>query len=158
MELLLLKTNAGLIPCDDEGKEFIAKKKLGATLHADVTEVRNGALFRKWWSMVKYAYDHWNEVVGAVEYNGVAVKPAFERFRKDVTILAGYFEPVVNINGELRLEASSLKWAKMTEETFELLYSATLKVLIEKVFNGQLAPKYEPHELRAVMDGLEAYG
>src|SRR5690606_26998343 len=112
--LLWIKSSTILIPGTDESALWLAKKKNGATIVADVHEMRNGAFFRKWWSLVQYAFDHWSERCEPMEYRGMPVLPNFERFRKDVTILSGFYVPVHNIKGELRVEAESLKWAKMT--------------------------------------------
>ena len=44
------------------------------------------------------------------------------------------FDRLFAINGELRLEAESISFAGMDDDRFEALYSATINVLIAKVF------------------------
>lgn len=152
MDLLFQKSATGLLPACEEAAEWLRKKKLGATILVEPREMRNGAYFRKWFALVQFAYDHWSECVATIEYNGQPVLPDFERFRKDVTISAGFYHPVVNLKGELRIEAESLKWSQMTEERFDQLYSATIQVMLRRVFNGEVCKTWTEGELRAVVE------
>lgn len=156
-DLLFTKSPSGLVPADEQTREWLAKKKLGATIQANATEMRNGAFFRKWWSLVNLAYDHWKDDAATVEYKGERVQPNFERFRKDLTISAGFFEPVVNLKGELRLEPKSLKWSQMDETEFTKLYDATIQVLLQRVFNGQVCRTMSEHELRSIAEQICEY-
>jgi hypothetical protein len=152
MELLFAKGTTGLVPACEESTDWLAKKKLGATIMVEPREMRNGAYFRKWWALVKLGYDYWSECATTIQYKGENVLPEFERFRKDVTILAGHYHPVVNLKGEVRIEADSLKWASMDEDTFGKLYDKTIQVLISKVFNGTITKEWSEEELRSVVD------
>ncbi len=152
MELLFQKSATGLIAACEEAADWLRKKKLGATLLVEPREMRNGAYFRRWWALVKFSFDHWSESVQTIEYNGQPVLPDFERFRKDVTISAGFYRAVVNLKGELRIEPESLKWSSMSEERFDQLYSATIQVMLKRVFNGEICKTWTESELRAVVD------
>jgi hypothetical protein len=154
MELLFQKGATGLIPACEESADWLAKKKLGATILVEPREMRNGAFFRKWWALVKLGYDYWSEAAATVEFRGQPVLPEFDRFRKDVTIMAGFYHAVVNLKGEVRIEAESLKWAKMTEETFTKLYDATIQVMLQRVFNGSVCKRWSESELRSVADQI----
>jgi len=149
-ELIFQKGASSLIPACEEATEWLRKKKIGATILVKPCEPRNGAFFRKWWALVKLGYDHWSECAQTVQHNGQNVLPEFDRFRKDVTILAGFYHPVVNLKGEVRIEPESLKWASMSEETFSKLYDATIQVLLRRVFNGQVCKSWTEAELRRV--------
>lgn len=83
--------------------------------------------------------------------------PERERFRKDVTIMAGFYHPVVNLKGEVRIEPESLKWASMSEETFTKLYDATIQVLLQKVFNGSVCKRWTEVELRRVANEVLSF-
>ena len=154
MDAVLVRTPLGLVPDDDATREWFNKLKMGATIHADARQLRNGAFFRKWWALVNLGYDHWSDAVETLEYKGERVLPEFERFRKDVTILAGFYHSVVNIKGEMRIEADSLKWVSMSEESFTKLYDATIRVLLRKVFNGQVCPNWSEEQLRSVAEQI----
>lgn len=149
-EYLFQKGSTGLIPACEEAQEWLRKKKLGVTILVEPREMRNGPFFRKWWALVKLGYDYWSEGAATIEYRGQPVLPEFDRFRKDVTILAGFYRPVVNIKGEVRIEPESLKWASMSEKTFSKLYEATIQVLLSKVFNGRVCKQWTEEQLRGV--------
>lgn len=150
MELLFQKGATGLIPACEEASDWLRKKKVGATIVVEPHEMRNGPFFRKWWALVKLGFDYWSESATTIEYRGQPVLPEFERFRKDVTIMAGFYRPVVNLKGELRIEAESLKWSKMSEERFTKLYDATIRVMLQRVFNGKVCKRWTEAELRSV--------
>jgi hypothetical protein len=154
MEILLIRTPYGFMPADDEAQEQLKKFRLGALAKLDVVQMRNGAFFRKWWALVKLGYDYFSEACETQEYKGQPVLPNFDRFRKDVTILAGFHRPVWNVNGDMRVEAESLAWASMTEERFTELYDATIKVLLNKVFNGKRVSAWTEEELRSVAEQI----
>jgi hypothetical protein len=156
-DLLFAKAPFGLVPADEQTREWLGKKKLGATIQANATEMRNGAFFKKWWSLINLAYDYWKDDAATVEYKGERVQPNLERFRKDVTISAGFFEPVVNIKGELRLDAKSLKWSQMDETEFSKLYDATIQVLLQRVFNGKVCMTMTEAELRSIAEQITEY-
>jgi hypothetical protein len=157
MELLLIKSQQILVPGRDEDAEWLGKKKQGATILGDFHEMRNGAYFRKWWSLVKYAFDQWSETCEPEDYKGLPVQPNFDRFRKDVTILAGFRIATWNIRGELRVEAESLKWSKMSEERFGQLFEATLQALTQSVFNGKRCRSLTPKQLNEIHDMIWSY-
>lgn len=157
MELIFQKGATGLIPACEEANEWLRKKKIGATILVEPREPRNGPFFRKWWSLVTLGYEHWSDSVATIEYKGQRVLPEFDRFRKDVTILAGFYRAVVNLKGEVRIEPESLKWASMTEDTFTKLYDATIQVLLQKVFNGTVCKSWTEAELRSVVAQVMEY-
>lgn len=150
MNLIFQKGATGLIPACVEAAEWLAKKKLGATIAVEPHEMRNGPFFRKWWALVQLGYDYWSESAVTIEYRGQPVLPEFERFRKDVTISAGFYYPVVNLKGEVRIEAESLKWGSMSEERFTELFDATIQVMLQRVFNGTVCKTWTEAELRRV--------
>jgi hypothetical protein len=150
MRTLFIKSQTGLTPACEEARDWLSKKKLGSTIMVEPCEMRNGPFFKKWFALVEMAYGYWSENVKPLEYRGRPVLPSFVRFRKDVTIWAGYYEPVVNLKGEVRIEALSIAWASMNEETFTKLYDATIQVLLAKVFNGKVCQRWTEDQLRRV--------
>lgn len=64
----------------------------------------------------------------------------FDRFRKDLTILAGFYVQTVRLNGEVRTEAQSLAYASMEQEKFERVFNALINAAIKHVFAGTTDP------------------
>jgi Protein of unknown function (DUF1367) len=150
MELLFQKGSTGLMPACEEATQWLSKKKLGAVILVEPREMRNGKFFKKWFALVEMAYGYWSEAIETLEYKGQPVRPSFLRFRKDLTIMAGYYDAVVNLKGEVRIEAASIAWANMDEQTFTQLYDATIQVLLAKVFNGTVCKQWTERQLRDV--------
>ena len=135
MMLALMKTPLGqMVPADDESTELVATLKTGDVVRADFAKQRNYKFHRKMFAMLKVGFDHWEPATQ--EHNGLPVQKSFERFRKDCIIAAGYYEPVVALNGEVRAEAHSISFAKMDEAEFEKLYSAVADVLLQRVLKN----------------------
>ena len=138
-EILLMKAPGGyLLPASDEEAEKCKRFKVGAVLRCSVSQVRNYEFHKKWFALIKIAFDAWSDIAQRPTWNGAEVQPNMDRFRKDVTVLAGFYKPVFNVKGELRMEPESISFASMTQERFEGLYSATINVILEKILpNGQ---------------------
>lgn len=133
MEVFLVKTMSGaLVPMDQETEAF-KRFKVGSVIRCDIKEMRNGKFFKKYWALVKVAFDLWTETMPSIQYKGMDIAPNFDRFRKDLIVLSGYYNATFNVKGEVRMEPVSLRWAEMNEGTFEDLYQKTLTTIIEKI-------------------------
>lgn len=149
----LRKTISGLVPDREEDAELIRRFKVGSVVKAEITHPRNLRFFRKWFALVKVAFGLWEETGIHATHKGQTILPNFEKFRKDVTILAGHCHPVINVNGELRLEADSISFSHMDEETFERLYSATLTAIVHRVMRGRISEE----RLREMAERVEEF-
>jgi len=135
-DVVLVKTPGGaLAPADDGARAFIEKLKAGFGVRATVRKVRNIKFHRKAFALFKLAFDVW-EPVAPLEYKGLPVAKEFERFRKDLTILAGFYKAVYNVRGEVRLEAESLSFGNMDDERFEQVYRAVLTAVWDRVLRS----------------------
>lgn len=154
-ELMLTRTAGGaLVPHSEQDAERIRRYKVGAAIRCNTVEMRNGRFFRKWWALADFAFGLWSETMPQQEYKGQQVQPSKERFRKDLTILAGYYHPVWDIKGDMRVEADSLAWASMDEDTFEALYSATINAVLTKILHNT---KLTDADLRAHVERVMAF-
>ena len=149
MEILCRRVPGGLAPESDDEAAKLGKLKAGASVRVTVTQEVNAKFRRKWWALAKYAFGLWSETMPEQQYRGQEVQPNFERFRKDLTILAGHFHPVWTLKGEMRVEANSLSWARMTDDAFEAFYSATIDAVLAKILTGS---KLTEADLRAHVD------
>jgi len=131
MKAFLVKTISGMLPFGVDSEVWYNKKKLGVVIEVDAIEVRNPGFHRKFFALLNLAFGYWEPGEVSAKY-GVPEKN-FERFRKDVTILAGYHHTVIRLDGTARVEADSISFAKMEQETFESLYSNVLDVLLNRI-------------------------
>ena len=132
--LYLTKTHYGLVPGDQPTLDYITHMDHGQIIRGEFKKVRNYEFHKKFFALLQVGFDAWESP--DLEYKGEKVEKNYERFRKDVTILAGYYQPVTNVKGEIRLEAKSISFAKMDAEEFEKLYSDVVNVLLHKVLKN----------------------
>lgn len=134
-ELVLTKTPAGaLIPADAPSAEFVQKLKVGSGLRGEFKRQRNPRFHRKVFALFQLAYDIWDAPV--LEYRGQPVAKNFDRFRRDLTILAGHYEAATNLRGEVRLEAKSLSFGSMDDDEFGKVYASLLNVVWDRVLKA----------------------
>lgn len=132
MELILEKQQGcTLKPSSDEDAIRILKLPSGAGLRAEIKQIRNYKFHKKFFAMLQIGFEAFRPA--DQYYKGALVQKSFDRFRKDCVILAGYYEPVTNLKGEVRLEAKSISFANMSQDEFEDLYTAVCNVLLQKV-------------------------
>lgn len=152
-EIVLAKTPGGaLVPVDDEGRELIAKLKMGQGVRAKVVRARNPAFHRKVMALFNLAFGAWNPDTLPV-WKGEPVRPSFDRFRKDLTIIAGHYTATANLKGEVRLEAKSLAFANMDEDEFQKVYSDVLNAVWDRVLK-HVAGYASPEDVDRVVNEL----
>ncbi len=135
-ELVLTRTPAGaLAPADAPSAEYIQKLKAGAGIRGEFKRQRNPRFHRKAFALFNLAFDVWD--APALEYKGQPVAKDFDQFRKDLTILAGHYEAVTNLKGEVRLIAKSLNFSNMGEDEFGTVYAAILAVVWERILKAK---------------------
>lgn len=148
-EIILMKSALdALIPYDEAAAEFVRKCKTGELLHSDYKRVRNYRFHKKYFALIKFAFDQW-EPKGELSYKGMPVSKNLNRFRKDIAILSGFFETAVNLKGEVRLEAKSISFSQMDEIEFEQLYSTTINVVLSRILTN-----YTREDLDLVVENL----
>lgn len=150
-EIILTKAaNGTLVPVDPQAQEFIAKLKLGAGVSATVKKHRNPRFHRKYFALLNLAYESWEPA--DKEFRGLPVQKNFDRFRKDVIIAAGFYDVVVNINGDVRAEAKSINFSSMDDADFSDLYSKTVDVVLNRFLTN-----YSRDDLDSVIDQILAF-
>jgi uncharacterized protein DUF1367 len=137
-EIYLRRVPHGFVPDTEDDFEACKPFKLGEVVKADIKRPRNLRFLRKYFALLRVAYQLWEETGVRATYKGEEVRPSFKRFRKDVICLAGYGEPVVNVRGEVRFEADSIAFGNMEEEVFEKLYNETINVILHKILRGKV--------------------
>lgn len=130
--IVLMKAPGGyLVPCDEPSRELVNQWRVGQGVRAEVKKARNLAFHRKFFAMLNVGFDAWEPPQPA--HRGLPVAKNFERFRKDVLIAAGFYEPVVNLRGDVRAEPKSISFGSMDDDEFAQVYSKVADVLLQKV-------------------------
>lgn len=132
--------DGALRPDSPEGLEQLRKVKVGVGVRCEVKQIRNYKFHQKLICLMTLAYEHFCEFgISQVEYKGQPVTPSFDRFRKDLTVLAGHYTPVFGIRGDMRLEPKSLSFAKCTEEEAHKIYSDVIDAALKNVYRASIS-------------------
>ncbi|MBE5254540.1 DUF1367 family protein [Mixta mediterraneensis] len=135
MQIEMIKSAGGVfVPAFDHDLPRLAKFKNGEQYTLEAKLTRNPAFHRKAFALFNFCFQHWAADRAGLEHADEATQ--FDRFRKDLTILAGFYEQTVRLNGEIRTEAKSLAYANMEPDEFERCYSALVNAAIKHVFAG----------------------
>ena len=119
------------IPWDDIAIEEMNKFKTNEVYEVEIKRGRNPSFHGKVFSFLQFVYHHYqdpNEHLGQAE--------SFNRFRKSLAVLAGYYESFYDYDGSVRLEARSLSYSSMKQSDFEEFYKAAITAAMRHVFNG----------------------
>lgn len=124
---------------DEASEEWDRENKIGQTVTSIWKKRRQLWRHRKYFALLNIAFDNWqpgeiNSKYGIPEKN-------FDRFRKDIAILCGFYSVAVRLDGSTRIEADSISFAKMDEQAFRDLYSKTIDLLITTVYKGKMTPE-----------------
>lgn len=124
MDIYLMNTASGLIPCTDEDYEKKRKLKIGRVYKTKMTLARNYEFHKKYFALINCAWEYQNErTVEFFHHNPDA-------FRKTVEISAGHYELVYSIaRREWVEQAKSIAFDKMDEAEFQDLYERVKDVL-----------------------------
>jgi hypothetical protein len=127
---LVKRPNGSFMPAYPLDAEKAKRFVTGEIVQAKVTKPRNPKFHRKFFALLNVGFDYWTP---EAEYKGRVVEKNMDRFREEVTILAGYYDVVASLGGSVRLKAKSIAFANMEEDEFERLYSAVINVILQKV-------------------------
>lgn len=151
MKAYLRKLPGGLFrPESDEDLEAMRTIGVGDVISVEFKRPRNYKFHKKFFAMLQVGFDAWEPEER--EYKGLPVQKEFNRFRQDVIIAAGFYDVVVNIQGEVRAVAKSISFGAMSEEEFGKLYNAVANVLLQKVLQN-----YTEADLESVVQDLMGF-
>jgi len=131
MQITLIKSLGGWANGDENAEKLHSSVKLGSVIHSDFKRMRNAAFHRKLFALFQLSFEYFDPPETDTKWG----KPEkhFDTFRKNVTILAGYGHPVFNIDGTFKMEADSLSFGSMDQDTFNELYQRILDVLMKRI-------------------------
>lgn len=155
MKVMLAKQRGNvLVPADPEAEKLIASIKIGDGISVEAKKARNIRFHRKFFTLLNLAFDIW-EPVNDMLVRNQPINKCFEKFREDILILAGHYEAVFGINGNVRLRAKSISFARCDEYEFNDIYRSVLTVVWEKVLRFAQFPSEQ--EVERVVNLLIAY-
>jgi hypothetical protein len=147
-EIVLTKAaNGVLLPADQQSAECIAKMKLGAGIKMKFTKHNNVKFHRKMFALANLAYEAWEPL--ETTYKNEIVAKNFDQFREDITILAGFYESRVRLNGEIRIIAKSWAFESMDDIEKDRLYNSIINVVLSRILT-----KYTRADLDAVVESV----
>lgn len=129
-DLIFAKGARGLVPSDERSEAWFRKLRAGGLVRVKAFTMRNPKFHRKFFAMLKVAYDNWPHPTVETPYG--PAECSLDQFRNDVICMAGYGELVANVRGEWRFRAKSIAFHRMGEDQFEDLYSAVLRVILRQ--------------------------
>jgi hypothetical protein len=126
-EIQMYKMQGGLRPAQQSDMDSLEKVRTGAPVLAKIIQMRNPKFHAKFFAMLNFAYEYFQPEI-PITKSGVVPERNFDKFREDVTILAGFYDVVVNIKGEARYQAKSISFGSMEDLEFQDLYKAVFGV------------------------------
>ncbi|MDX1810443.1 MAG: DUF1367 family protein, partial [Gammaproteobacteria bacterium] len=116
----------------------IDKLKIGNIIEVNYKQLRNPAFLKKFFSLIDIAYSAWEPGEINSDYGAPQKNP--EAFREWLIIKAGFFDVYSWPNGKIRIEAKSIAFENMSEETFAQLYSNVIDVILKDVLHNYKKP------------------
>jgi len=122
----------GLMPADPPTIAAFRHVKNGSIFEAEFKKKNHTKFHQKLIMLFCYAFEYWQP--GEIDNKYGKPEKNFDRFRKDVTIMAGFYTVVINLKGEARAEAKSISFANMDNDEREQVYQKVLTVIMERIF------------------------
>ncbi len=149
-KVAMRKVPGGWVPATAVDAAALDRFKVGEQMHGEFTKQRNPDFHRKFFAMLGVGFDAFEPA--ARTFRGLPVQKNLERFRKDCICAAGFYDPVANLNGEVRAEAKSISFGSMDDIEFEGVYSAVADVLLQRVLSN-----YTREDLERVVQEILAF-
>lgn len=135
MQIEMVKAPGGVfVPAHERDLERLQKFKNSGLYTVEIKLTRNPSFHRKMFAFFNFCFEHWSADNAGLEC--LDESSQFDRFRKDLTILAGFYEQTVRLNGEVRTEAKSLSFSSMEQDEFERCYKAMITAAIRYIFRS----------------------
>ena len=119
MDLILRRTEAGLVPKFDSDLEALKKIKIGEDVKVKISRPRNINFHRKYFALMNLAFENQDL------YDDITT------FRYIIQMKAGFYTIVKTHKGELMYFPDSISFGSMDESKFEELYSKVLDVILQ---------------------------
>lgn len=155
MPELRFMTMAGgvLRPDTEDTAETVQKWGVGKFVVGTFKRPRNPKFHRKYFALLDVLFEQWDPVPFE-KYRDIEPQKNREKFREEITILAGYYDVVCSLKGETRVVAKSISFAAMDEDTFGELYNSVHKVGMDKILSQK---NWKDSDLNDAVDRLMGF-
>ena len=100
MKLEFIKQAGGVLaPADDYTAEKMTKFKTGEQYPIEIKRARNPSHHKKAMAFLRFCFEHW---AGGHRFTEESLQ--FDQFRRELTILAGFYDEFYTIDSSVRLE------------------------------------------------------
>jgi len=133
MKLEMVKGYGGILaPASELVADKLTKFKSGEIYIIEIKKTRNPQFHAKVFAFFNFCFEYWSAENTDLEH--MEEPDQFDVFRKNLTVLAGYYDTYCKIGGGVRIEAKSLSFGNMEQEEFEAYYSALINAAIKNIF------------------------
>jgi hypothetical protein len=130
-----IKTHGGvLIPADEDEAERMTSFKNGEMYQVEIKRSRNPHFHRKMFSFFSFCFKYW--CADNSKYELMTNEAQKKEHRNNLTIIAGYYDTVVDVRGETHYRAQSLSYENMDQEEFEQCCSAMINAALRTIFKN----------------------
>lgn len=130
MEIGLVYRDGVFYTASDEDYEKARRIKQNTILKCNIVKPRNIHFHRKFFALINTAWDYLTECQERI----YGTK---EAFRKTLTVAAGYYEPVMDMEEQRFVKAPlSIAFSSMTEDEFSELYEKVKNILFTYVLTN----------------------
>ena len=137
MKVMFVKNAGGLLsPANEMEAERLKRIPNGSMHEIDIkgSQKRSNSFHGKVFSFMNYCFQYWNAHNTQFQYQ--CEKAQFDSFRKQLTIQAGYFDWCVDLRGQPVMQARSLSFDSMDQETFEQFNIAIQNAAMATLFDA----------------------
>lgn len=122
------------VPAFEFESTALQKFKNNEQYEVEIKNPRNPQFHKKVFAFFNFCFEHWS--ADKTDWKYFDEKEQFNRFRKDLTILAGYKVVTYKLDGSFNIEAKTLKYSGMEQDEFERCYTALIQAAMDHVFKG----------------------
>lgn len=131
----MIKLPGGVFaPLNDDEAERLKSFQNNEQYEIEIKKQRNPAFHRKVFAFFNFCFDHWS--ADKTEWQFQDEQAQFDTFRKNLTVLAGYFDKTYTIKGDVQIEPKSLAYGNMEQSEFERCYNSLINAAMKHIFKG----------------------
>lgn len=121
---------------DIETEQWLQSIKTFDKFSVELKKEQNYKFLQKLIALFQVGYDIWEPTMPIIKSKYGIPEKTFDQFRKDITILAGYYTLKTRFNGDVIVEAKSISYKNMSQEEREKLFNNVINALLKHVLKN----------------------